>query len=685
MVMSDTVKPPIARILPKMQTIHGETRTDNYFWLREKNNPDVIAYLEAENAYTEAMMQDTKELQEKLYQEMKSRIKETDLSVPYKQGEYMYYSRTVEGKQYAIYCRKKGSMEAPEQITLDLNVLAEGKQFLRLGVYSVSPNGKLLAYGLDVTGARRFTLFVKNLETGELLSDQIPETGASFAWANDNVTFFYNVYDSSLRSYKILRHRLGTDPANDVEVFHERDEKFDCYVSKTRSERYIIISTNSKMTGECWYLDANTPQQAFRCIEPRTNGHEYSVTHHDKHFVILTNDQAKNFRVMVAPLDKPSKKYWKEVIPHRPHVKIEDIDTFAKFWALSIRENGLTAIELYDVVSRKSHRIGFPEQAYLAYVSTNPEYNTMTLRYGYTSLITPNSVYNYDVVNRTSVLLKQQEVPGGYNPEDYVVERLAAKSHDGVMIPLSLVYRKGLQKNGLNPTLLYAYGSYGISTEPTFNSNRISLLDRGFIYAIAHIRGGGEMGKQWYEDGKLLKKKNTFLDYIAAAEHLITQGYTNPQKLVANGGSAGGLLMGAVMNMRPDLFKAVHAAVPFVDVINTMLDASLPLTTAEYEEWGNPNEKHYYDYMKSYSPYDNITAQAYPALLLTTGLNDTQVPYWEPAKFCAKLRATKTDTNMLLFKITMGVGHGGSSGRYDALRERAFEYAFFLKALGIRE
>lgn len=684
-LMSDTPKPPVAKIIPKKDTAHGEVRTDNYFWLRDKKNPELIKHLEAENAYTETMMQDTKPLQEKLYGEMKSRIKETDLSVPYKEGDYYYYSRTAEGKQYAIYCRKKVSLDGQEQVTIDLNALAEGKKFLRLGVYSISPDAKLLAYGLDFTGSRRFTIFIKNLETGALLKDEVPETGGAFVWANDNKTFFYNVYDSSLRSYKILRHELGYDPKSDAEVFHEKDEKFDCYIGKTRSDKYLIISTTSKMTSENWYLDANRPKESFRCIEPRKAGHEYSVTHHGDNFLILTNDKAKNFRVMSAPEEKPGMKNWKEVIAHRPKVKIDDIDAFETFWALSLRENGLTAVEIVDAKTTKAHKIKFPEVAYLSYVSTNAEYKTTKLRYGYTSLITPNSIYDYDVAKRESVLLKQQEVPGGYKADDYTVERIFAKAKDGVLVPMSLVYKKGLKKDGSNPTFLYAYGSYGISIDPTFNSNRVSLLDRGFVYAIAHIRGGGEMGKQWYEDGKLLKKKNTFTDYIAAAEHLIAQKYTTPQKLVANGGSAGGLLMGAVINMRPELFKAVHAAVPFVDVINTMFDATIPLTTSEYEEWGNPNEKKYYEYMKSYSPYDNVTAKAYPHLLLTTGLNDSQVPYWEPAKFCAKLRAMKTDTNTLIFKIDMGVGHGGASGRYDALKERAFEYAFFLKTLGITQ
>jgi oligopeptidase B len=566
-----------------------------------------------------------------------------------------------------------------------LNALAEGKTFLRLGAYAVSPNSKLLGYGLDFDGSRRFTLRVKNLETGELLPDEIPAAAGGFVWGNDNATFFYNVYDSALRSHKILRHELGSPVSADVEVFHEKDEKFDCYINKTRNDRYLIITTNSKLTSEIWYLDADSPRGAFQCFEPRKTGHEYAVSHHDNAgFIIWTNDKAKNYRIMTTPVGKTAQKNWKELIAHRPKVKIDDIDVFEKFLALSCRENGLTMLEIFDIASKKSHKIAFPEAAYLTYAAVNPEYKTAKFRYGYTSLITPNSVYDYDVAKRESTLLKRQEVPG-YNPDAYAVERIFAKAKDGALVPMSLVYKKGLQKNGANPALLYAYGSYGYSTDPTFSGNRVSLLDRGFVFAIAHIRGGSEMGRQWYEDGKLLKKKNTFTDFIAAAEHLIKEKYTSADKLAASGGSAGGLLMGAVMNMRPDLFKTIHAAVPFVDVINTMLDASIPLTTSEYEEWGNPNDKIYYEYMKSYSPYDNIAPKAYPHLLLTTGLNDSQVPYWEPAKFCAKLRATKTDNNLLIMKTEMGVGHGGASGRYDALKERAFEYAFFLKTLGIAE
>ncbi len=683
--MSDTPKPPIAKIIPKIDTTHKDVRTDNYFWLRDKKNPDVIKHLEEENAYSQFVMQDTKPLQEKLYNEMKSRIKESDLSVPYMDNGYFYYSKTLEGKQYAVYCRKKGSMDAKEEVIIDMNALAEGKKFLRLGRWMVSNDNKLLAYGLDYDGSRRFTMFVKNLETGEVLKDQIPEIGGAITWGNDNKTLFYNIYDASLRSYKILRHTLGYDVKSDAEIFHEKDEKFDCGVGKTRNDKYIIISTSSRTSSECWYINADKPNEMPRCIEPRKAGHEYNVDHHTDKFIILTNDKAKNFRIMETPVEKPAMSNWKQVIAHRSKVKIDDIDVFEKYFVLSCRDAGLTTLQVYDIAKKQSHNIKFPESAYFTYSSTNPDFASTSLRYGYASLITPNSIYDYDMVKREGVLLKRQEIPGGYNPDNYTVERFFVKAKDGAQVPVSLMYKKGLKKDGNNPTLLYGYGSYGISMDPTFNQQRVSLLDRGFVYAIAHIRGGGEMGKEWYENGKFLKKKNTFTDFISCAEYLIAQQYTSTPKLVIQGGSAGGLLMGAVMNMRPDLFKAVVANVPFVDVINTMLDASLPLTTGEYEEWGNPNDKKYYDYMKSYAPYENIEKKAYPNLLMTTGLNDSQVPYWEPTKFAAKLRTMKTDNNVLMMKIDMGVGHGGASGRFDALKDRAFEYAFMMKMVGITQ
>lgn len=682
---ADTPRPPVAKIIPKTDTTHKDIRVDNYFWLRDKKNPEVMKHLEAENAYTEAIMSDTQPLQEKLFAEMKGRVKESDVSVPYKDNGYFYYTKTLDGKQYPVYCRKQGSADGKEEVMLDMNALAEGKKFLRLGAWNVSRDNKLLAYGLDFDGSRRYTMFVKNLETGELLKDQIAAVGDGLVWGNDNKTLFYNIYDTALRSYKIMRHTLGFDAKSDVEIFHEKDEKFDCSIYKTNSEKYLIIETASKLTHECWFINADKPNDAPRCIEARKEGHEYSVEHHGDTFIILTNDKAKNFRVMQTPLDAYAMKNWKEVIAHRPKVKIDDIDIFEKYFVLSCREAGLTTLQVYDIAKKQSHNVKFPEQAYASYTATNPDFATTTLRYGYQSPITPASVYDYDMVKREATLLKRQEVPGGYNPDNYSVERVFVKAKDGAHVPLTVMYKKGMEKNSANPTLLYGYGSYEISIDPTFSQTRVSLLDRGFVYAIGHIRGGGEMGKEWYESGKFLKKKNTFTDFIACAEHLIAQKYTSKDKLVIQGGSAGGLLMGAVMNMRPDLWKGVLANVPFVDVINTMLDASLPLTTGEYEEWGNPNDKKYYDYMKSYSPYDNIEKKAYPHLLMTTGLNDSQVPYWEPAKFAAKLRTMKTDNNLLMMKIDMGVGHGGSSGRFDRLKEIAFEYAFVLKVLGITQ
>jgi oligopeptidase B len=576
-------------------------------------------------------------------------------------------------------------MDGKEEVLIDMNALAEGKKFLRLGAWNVSKDNKLLAYGLDYDGSRRYTMFVKNLETGELLKDQVSEIAGGIVWGNDNKTIFYNVYDASLRSYKILRHTLGFDPKSDIEVFHEKDEKFDCYAYKSSDEKYIFILSSSKMTRECWFINADSPKDQPRCIEPRKEGHEYEVEHHNGNFIILTNDKAKNFRVMQTSVEKYGMKNWKEIIAHRPKVMIDDIDVFEKYWVFSCREAGLTTLQVYDIAKKQSHQIKFPEAAYTAYSSVNPEFTSTTLRYAYQSPISPNSVYDYDMIKRESVLLKRQEIPGGYTPDNYSVERFFVKAKDGAQVPLTLMYKKGVKKDGTNPALLYGYGSYGISMDPTFNQARVSLLDRGFVYAIAHIRGGGEMGKEWYENGKFLKKKNTFTDFITCAEHLLSQKYTNKDKLVIQGGSAGGLLMGAVMNMRPDLFKGVIANVPFVDVINTMMDASLPLTTSEYEEWGNPNDKKYYDYMKSYAPYENIEKKAYPHILMTTGLNDSQVPYWEPAKFAAKLRTMKTDNNLLMMKIEMSVGHGGSSGRFDRLKEVAFEYAFALKVLGITQ
>ncbi len=677
----DHPKPPIAKRVPKKTTIHGDTLVDDYFWLREKSNPEVIAYLEAENAYTDAVMKPTEAFQEALYKEMLARIKQTDLSVPYRDGNYYYYSRTEEGKQYPILCRKKGSLSAPEEIMLDLNELAKGHKYLGLGTATVSNDGSLLAYSTDTTGYRQYKLQVKDLRTGELLPDQV-ERVTSVAWASDNKTLFYVTEDAvTKRPNKFFRHRLGQKEGE--LLYEEKDEQYDLSAARSRSRSYVFVFSSSKTTSEVRYVSTDRPQEAPKVLLPRREGHEYYVDHHSDLFYIRTNDKGKNFRLVTAPIKDPQEKNWQEVLPHRQDVMLEDIECFANFYIAIEREKGLPRMRVTEISSGQAHYIEFPEPVYSAFQSNNPEFNTDTFRFSYQSFVTPSSVYDYHMKTRQRELLKQQEVLGGYDPKLYQSERIYATATDGTKIPISLVYKKELKRDGTRPLWLYGYGSYGFPQSVTFSSNRLSLLDRGVIYAIAHIRGGGEMGREWYEQGKLMRKKNTFTDFIACAEHLIKEKYTSKDRLVITGGSAGGLLMGAVTNLRPDLFKAVIAYVPFVDVINTMLDASLPLTTQEYLEWGNPNEKAAYDYIKSYSPYDNIAAKAYPAMLVRISLNDSQVPYWEGAKYVAKLRATKTDSNLLLLKTNMGAGHGGASGRYDALRDTAFDYAFILSQLGI--
>ncbi len=675
--------PPVAKPAPKVDTVHGEERVDNYFWLREKSDPEVIEYLEAENRYTEAMMQHTEDFQEQLYQELLGRIKETDLSVPEKMGDYYYYTRTEEGKQYPIHCRKKGNLEGEEEILLNQNVLAEGHEYLEIGVYKISPNHQLLAYSIDTTGGESYTLHIKDLNTGQLLSDQIPNTYYSVEWANDNQTLFYTTLDAAKRPHKLYRHQLGSDPTVDVLIYHEPDESFFLDVSKTRSEAYLLMELENINTSEVHYLEADQPTGDFKVISPRQPELEYSVEHHGDQFFIVTNADAVNFKLMRASTNNPSRANWEEMIPHREAVKLDGVSAFQNQLVISEREDGLQKIHVRNLTTGKTHPVDFPEPVYTVRPGRNPEFNTNILRFNYASLVTPMSVFDYEMDTRTRELKKQDEVLGGYNSSLYESERIFAKATDGTTIPISLVYKKGLVKDGKNPLLLYGYGSYGINSEAYFSSNRLSLLDRGFRYAIAHIRGGEEMGRAWYENGKLLHKRNTFTDFIACAEHLITEKYTASNKLVIQGGSAGGLLMGAVTNMRPELFEIVIAKVPFVDVVNTMLDASIPLTVIEYDEWGNPNEKVFYDYIKSYSPYDNIDAKEYPHILVTAGLNDPRVHYWEPAKWTAKLRALKTGGNRLLLKTEMGAGHGGPSGRYDYLREIAFEYAFIFDLLGI--
>src|SRR5579863_267587 len=673
-------RPPIAKLLPKEITVHGDTRVDPYFWLRDREDPDTIAYLEAENQYTSAQMKHTESVQEKLYAEMLGRIKQTDLSVPLKRDDYLYYTRTEEGKQYAIYCRKHRTLEAREETLLDGNVLAEEHKYFRVGNFSVSPNHRLLAYSVDFEGDEAFTIRVKDLVSGELLPDQIANTYYSLEWANDNATFFYTVLDRALRPYKIFRHTLGV--SEDPLIYHETDERFTVALSKTRSRAYIFIDIGSSVTSEVRYITTDQPNADFRVLLPRVQDVEYDVTHHGESFFIRINDSAKTFRVVEAPVKDPSKENRKEIIPGREGITVESVTAFEDYWVTEERHRGLVQIHIRSFRTGGEHSIEFPEPVYSAGVGPNAEFNTRLLRFNYTSLVTPASVFDYDMETRERQLMKQQDVLGGYDPALYQSERVYATAPDGVQVPVSLVYKKGFVRDGSAPMLLYGYGSYGISIDATFASDRLSLLDRGFVYAIAHIRGGGDLGKPWHEDGRMLKKKNTFTDFIACAERLAAENYTSADRLAIMGGSAGGLLMGAAINMRPELFGAAVAMVPFVDSLNTALDASLPLTVGEYEEFGNPNEKVYYDYMKSYAPYENVATQAYPAILITAGLNDPRVSYWEPAKWAAKLRALKTDERLLLLKTNLGSGHFGASGRYEHLKETALHYAFLLHVLG---
>lgn len=673
------IVPPVAKRSPKEMVNHGDKRVDDYFWLREKDNPDTTAYLKAENAYTEAVMAPYKEFRESLYKEMLARIKETDQNVPWKKDGYWYYSRTERGKQYNIYCRKKGTMEAAEEVVLDLNKLAEGKPFLSLGLYEISPDGKWLAYSLDYTGFREYSLYFKNMETDEVLADKIDKV-QSAAWANDNKTIFYVIEDKAKRPHKLLRHQLGGK--DDALLFEEKDELYRLGVETTRSRGFIIASSASAETSEVRVLDASKPADAFKLVLPRKFGHMYSVDHHGDRFYIVTNDKGRNFRLVTAPAVNPAKKFWKEMIPHRKDVLLSGIDMFEEFFVAVEQKDALPQLRVLDINGR-GYAMKFPEAVYTASAGMNAEYKTDTYRFNYQSFTTPASVYDYSVKTRERKLLKQQPVLGDFDPNRYESKRLWAKAKDGKKIPVSVVYRKDKRAAGPQATHLQGYGSYGYSYPVTFSSSRLSLLDRGVVFAVAHIRGGSEMGKQWHDDGKMMKKKNTFTDFINAAEFLIAEKYTSPDRLTIQGGSAGGLLMGAVVNMRPDLFKAVVSQVPFVDVMNTMLDASLPLTVGEYLEWGNPNEKKAYQYMRSYSPYDNLQKKAYPAMLIETSLNDSQVMYWEPAKYVAKLRTLKSDQNPLLLKTNMDAGHGGASGRYDFLKEVAFTYSFILAQHGL--
>jgi len=678
-LFADAAKPPVAKKVPKSVTMFGNTRTDDYGWLREKANPETIAYLESENAYAEAVMKPTAELQKKLYDEMLGHIKQTDVNVPYRKGDYFYYTRTEEGKQYPIYARKKGSVDAPEEITIDVNKLAEGQKFMSVGRYEISDDGNLLAYSTDNVGYRQYVLHVKDLRTGQDLPDRAEKTG-TVMWAADNKTIFYTVENPAKRQWRLYRHTLGG--SDDALVYEEKDDLYDLFADRSLSGDWILITSESKTATEVRAIPAGDPTAVPRIIVPRKNDLKYFLEHRGDRFYILTNDAGINFRVVSAPVSDPQQKNWTEVIAYRKPVYITGIDVFANYLVATEREGGLTQFEVLDLRDGKSHRVQFPEPAYAAGPGQNHVFDTTVFRYGYQSMVTPSSTYDYDMNTRQQTLLKRVEVPN-YDPSKYTSERIFATAKDGGKIPIALVYRKDVNARANNPLWLYAYGSYGSSTNPTFSAARLALLDRGFVYAIAQIRGGGEMGKEWHEQGRMMTKRNTFTDFIAAAEHLVKEKYTSKDKLVISGGSAGGLLMGAVTNMRPDLFHIVLAYVPFVDVMNTMLDASLPLTTQEYIEWGNPNEKAAYAYMKSYDPYSNVTKKPYPIMLVRTSLNDSQVGYWEGTKWVAKLRANRTDRNLLLLKVNMGAGHGGASGRYDALRDLAFDYAFVLTQMGM--
>jgi oligopeptidase B len=678
-------QPPRAKIVPHTLSMHGDVRVDNYYWLNDRENPGVIAYLEAENEYTRAMMAHTEDLQRTLFEEIKGRIKQTDESVPYRKNGYFYYSRFEDGKQYPFYCRKKGSLMAEEEVMLDVNKLAEGHSFISVTGLQVRPNNAILAYAVDTRGRRIYNIHFKNLNTGEDLSYTIPNVTGNMAWANDSQTLFYTKQDpETLRAYRVYRHVLGDDPTDDQIVFEETDETYSCRVSRTKSNQYIIIASRHTLSDEYRFVSADNPTEEFKVIQPRERNLEYSVDHYQDKFYIRTNWQATNFRLMATPVTATTKDHWIEVIPHREDVLLSGLDIFRDYLVVSERKNGLRQIRVRAWSGGQEHYLQFDEPAYLSYPTANHEYDTPLLRYTYSSMTTPDSVFDYDMGTREQTLLKQDEVLGGFEPTNYKTDRLYATARDGTKIPISIVYRKGTKGDGQNPLLLYGYGSYGASMDPGFSSPRLSLIDRGFVYAIAHVRGGQELGRRWYEDGKMFRKMNTFTDFIDCGRFLVDQGYTSPDKMFAMGGSAGGLLMGAVINMAPELFHGVVAQVPFVDVVTTMLDDSIPLTTGEFDEWGDPKTRESYDYMLSYSPYDNVEAKDYPHLLVTTGLHDSQVQYWEPAKWIAKLRSLKTDSNSLLLKTNMEVGHGGASGRYKRYEETAFVYAFLLDHAGIR-
>jgi len=682
-----SMKAPVAEKKPKELTIHGDTRIDNYYWLRDRDNPEVIAYLEAENAYRESVMKGTEQFQKDLYEEIVGRIKQDDESVPYKENGYFYYTRYEEGKEYPIFCRKKETMEADEEIIANVNEMAEGYSYYQVAGLSVSPDNRYLAIGIDTVSRRRYTIYIKDLQTGKMLGDRIPLTTGGSTWAADSKTLFYTEKDDeTLRSKAIYRHMMGTDATGDVIVFDETDDTFSVTVYKSKSRKYLMIGSFSTLTSEFRFLPADDPEGDFTVIQPRVRGLEYNVSHYGDYFYIITNLDATNFRLMKTPVDRTGKENWEEVIPHREDVLLEGLEIFKDYLVLDERKEGLTMLRVIPWDGSDEHYIDMGEEVYTASISVNPEFDSKLLRYRYSSLTTPGTVLDYNMDSGEKTVLKQDEVLGGtFDPANYEAKRIYATADDGKKIPMSIVYRKGIKLDGSNPTLLYGYGSYGFTMDPGFRSSRLSLLDRGFIYAIAHIRGSQVYGRPWYEDGKLLHKMNTFTDFNDCAENLIREKYTSPEHLYAMGGSAGGLLMGAVINLQPELYHGVIAAVPFVDVVTTMLDEDIPLTTGEYDEWGNPNEKKYYDYMLSYSPYDQVKAQDYPNMLVTTGLHDSQVQYWEPAKWVAKLRDMKTDDNLLLLYCNMDTGHGGASGRFEPYKETAMEFAFLFSLEGIKK
>jgi oligopeptidase B len=680
-----TAAPPVAKKISKITEINGHKLVDNYAWLREKQNPEVKAYLDAENAYADAVMKPTEPFQEKLYKEMLSRVKETDVEVPFKEGDYWYYTRSEAGKQYPILCRKKGSVDRPEEVLLDVNELAKGQAFMSVAAFRVSDDGNLLAYTTDNTGYRQYTLAVKDLRSGKLLADRA-ERVDSVVWANDNKTIFYTVEDAvSKRGYQLYRHAVGATVPDPL-IYEEKDERFEINVQKSRSKSFLFLTSGSHTTSDARYIPADQPMAEWKIIEPRKQDVEYYPDHNGDFFYLRINDTGRNFRLVKTPIANPGQKNWQEVVPQRRDVMLEDVELFKNFYISLERENGLPQIGATDLRTGKFHRIEFPEPAYAVYDSANREFDTTKFRYRYQSFITPPSVFDYDVATGSSQLLKQWEIPGGYDRNRYQVERLYATASDGVKVPISLVRLKNAKLDGKGPLYLTGYGSYGFPSDIYFDSSIFSMVDRGVVVATAHIRGGGEMGKAWHDDGRMMHKKNTFTDFITSAEFLVAKGYGSKERLCIEGESAGGLLMGAVLNMRPDLFHAALVGVPFVDVINTMLDESIPLTVPEFEEWGNPKQPAAFDYMFSYSPYDNIQAKSYPNMLVRSSFNDSQVGYWEPAKYVAKMRATRTDHNTLIFKINMKpAGHGGASGRYDRLHDDAFDYAYFLTQMGIKD